>query len=322
MIIQEANERQLNKWDDFVDKSINGTIFHKIKFLKYHKDKFADKERFLVVLKGEEVVAQISVALFEENGKIIAKSPYGASYGGFVLLNQISYEVGKEIVELFIDYLKELNVSSCVVTHPISSSNLKNIDIFYFNLLEKGFRLINRDISHVVMYDDKISIREQISSSLRNKIKAAEKKGVSINEAPDLEEVYKILENEQRIKFGKKPTHSLEEFIYLHQTFPEEIRSYASQYEGQLVAGMTCFLIDKNTDSSFYLCIDDEYKKMDVLRPLVMSGLEKAQQTGRKYFDFGTSSINMMANSPVVKFKEEFTKSVLFREIYRWDRND
>lgn len=322
MIIQEANERQLNKWDDFVDKSINGTIFHKLKFLKYHKDKFADKEHFLVVLKGEEVIAQISVALFEENGKIIAKSPYGASYGGFVFLNQISYGAGKEIAELFIDYLKKLNVSSCVVTHPISNLNLKNVDIFCFNLLEKGFRLINRDISHIVMYDDKISIREQVPSELRNHIKAAEKKGVSINEAPDLEEVYKILENEQRIKFGKLPTHSLEEFIYLHQTFPEEIRSYASQYEGQLVAGMTCFLINKNTDSSFYFCIDDEYKKMNVLRPLVMSVLEKAQQAGRKYFDFGTSSINMTANYPIVKSKEKFTKSVLFRETYRWDRNE
>ena len=108
MTLQEANEKQLARWDSFVDQSINGTIFHKRKFLAYHGDKFKGKEHFLVVLKGTEVVAQISLAFLEgPDGKVEAKSPYGASYGGFVFSHCPSYGEGREIASLLTAYLRD-----------------------------------------------------------------------------------------------------------------------------------------------------------------------------------------------------------------------
>ena len=41
--INKYNKDSLTKWDDFVmKKSLNGTIYHTMNFLSYHKNKFKD----------------------------------------------------------------------------------------------------------------------------------------------------------------------------------------------------------------------------------------------------------------------------------------
>lgn len=321
MILVEANEKQLSKWDEFIDNSINGTIFHKRRFLSYHGNKFAGKERFLVFLNGTSVYAQICLSIDEnEDGRLITRSPYGASYGGVVFLAIPSYKEGKEIARLLIEYLCTNKVETCFITHPIQCCNKYSLDTFYFNLLENGFRSINRDISSVMVIEEK-TIKEQLNSAVRWKIKSALNKGIVINDNPELEKVYKVLEEEQKSKFNKSPTHSYDEFCLLHKLFPKKIRSFSVEYEGITIAGMTCFAINKYVNSSFYLCIDEKYSYLNALRPLVMRGLEYTQTIGYKYFDFGTSSLNMRAHENVFDFKEDFTKVGMFRETLRWDKN-
>ena len=36
IIISKFKEKEEKKWDDFIDQSNNGTLFHKRKFLNYH----------------------------------------------------------------------------------------------------------------------------------------------------------------------------------------------------------------------------------------------------------------------------------------------
>lgn len=88
LIIKDATEKQLANWDCFVENSINGTLFHKRKFLNYHQDKFSNKERFKVITKGDDVIAQFCY-LRDTNteSRMVALSPYGASLGGIILKN-------------------------------------------------------------------------------------------------------------------------------------------------------------------------------------------------------------------------------------------
>lgn len=61
--IKKLSEKDIKIWDEFVDNSNNGTIFHKMRFLKYHpigKFKFSflgfydEKDNLLAVMSGEE----------------------------------------------------------------------------------------------------------------------------------------------------------------------------------------------------------------------------------------------------------------------------
>ena len=59
-------------WDDFVDDSNNGTIFHKQKFLSYHKEIFKDNEHHLLFYEGKKLIAVFPLAIFDsEEGKVI-----------------------------------------------------------------------------------------------------------------------------------------------------------------------------------------------------------------------------------------------------------
>lgn len=314
--LAQANEKQLEKWDKFVDSSVNGTIFHKLQFLSYHKNKFAGRERFLVVLKGEEIIAQISVALDIIDGKHVLRSPYGASYGGFIFAEIPSYQESSEIVRLLIDYMKKHQVHKCILTHSLNCYSDKSLDTYYFTLLENGFHLKNRDISSVKVFDS-LPAEQDVRPVMRRKFKRAQENGVQINENPNLKEVYQVLYDEQKEKFQCVPTHTLEEFLLLHQLFPSDIYSVAAEYDDKVIAALTLFRVNQKVMLTFYICQNLKYKNMNAVPLLILYELRKSQEQGYSFFDFGTSSINMKANPSLLEFKEGFTRGVgMFRETY------
>src|SRR4051812_31086914 len=68
-------------WDRFVKTSMNGTVFHRQKFLRYHPEGRFDFHH-LMFFRGEKLVAVLPGRLIN-NGKVY-DSPAGASYGSFV----------------------------------------------------------------------------------------------------------------------------------------------------------------------------------------------------------------------------------------------
>jgi len=320
MIISTANEKQLKSWDDFVDSSINGTIFHKIKFLSYHKGKFRDGEEYLVVLNGHEVYAQLSIYVTrDEKGRKIASSPYGASYGGFVFKSLPTYKIGKEIVGLLLEYLKSNNIESLNITQPSNFYCGSPTDTFIFNLLESGFKSVSRDILNVFKMNSVKPVVEQIENSgNRNQIRKAEKNGVLIRLTAPIEDAYPLIETTIK-RFGKSPTHSYEELKWLSENFYNEIYFVVAYYDNTPIASVTNFAINKNVNSSFYISSNPDYLKLNALRYVISSAIQYAQDNGYRYYDFGTSSSLMVANEPVFAIKEEFSKAGLFRESLYWE---
>lgn len=60
------------------------------------------------------------MAIFEEHGLRIARSPYGGSYGGPAFEKRLTYGESCEVVETLIEYLTGLCIGSCQITLPIS----------------------------------------------------------------------------------------------------------------------------------------------------------------------------------------------------------
>lgn len=316
--IVEATGKYLENWDVFINASINGTIFHKRKFLSYHGDRFKEGQKFLVMLDGNVLFAQISLTIAEDdNGEVIAKSPYGASYGGFIFQKQPAYHKGKEVVEAFIEYLKENNVTRFVITHPIACCSLVSLDTFYFNLLEQGFKSVNRDISNVVCLHDDQGIEGLVSSKARNMARKAQKNEIKVIANAPISDFWNVIDKTY-MKLQKIPTHTKIEFEELVDLFPNEIYADVAYYNDIPVAGIGCFRINKEVNSSFYLCQDPEYQALQGLSLLVINILKQCQSQGCKYFDFGTSSANMQARVNIFSFKENYTKTGMFRETFEW----
>lgn len=303
-----------------MDASVNGTLFHKRRFLAYHKDKFEGREHYLLVLKGEEIFAQISFATSrDEDGSLCGNSPYGASYGGFVFCKPPSYQEGKEAVSLLIAYLRENNISRFTLRQPPNFFCTSPIDLFIFNLLEAGFVTVHREIFNVVLFDKDVRVMDQLKSSVRTQIRKAGQLGLRVDERAPLSDVYPLIERTIG-KFGERPTHSRKELQWLSDEFPREISFCAAYHEGTPIVAVTNFVLTPNIASSFYLSTDERYIKMNALRFIVGHVLQSAEERGFAAYDFGTSTSGLDANEGLLHFKEQFSNGTLFRETLEWNR--
>lgn len=320
MKIQEysLSENAQKKWNDFVENSNEGTIFHRLDFLQYHGDKYRQNEKHLVFLKGSTLWGVLSIGIFEqENGERIARSPYGASYGGPVFMQPLEYEESQQIVAALLEYLTENHIATCTLTLPITCCYRKYSETFRLALMELGFQCTNRDISSVVPLNTGRPVDEEMTKRARNMSRKAINAGVVRTHQGSVDDFWKVLEKTYE-KHGTNSTHSQREFKWLVERIPGRVYADVAYLEGEPIAGIGFFVINQRVNSSFYLCQDPEYQSTQSLSWLISAALMDCEQSGYQWFDFGTSSVNMQGRANIFRFKESFGAIGWFRDTYTW----
>lgn len=312
-----ASKKDLERWDTFVADSCNGTLFHRLAFLGYHGSRFSGKERHLVLKKGDESVALISCTVTEEAGTRIMRSPYGGSYGGFLLRRPPSYSESSAILNAFFAYVRLEGIGRICITPPLVCFSERPLDTFYFSMLEQGFQLINRDVSSVVGFSERTEVSEVVSSRARNMARKAMGAGVEIQHRAPLEDFY-VPMGETFARHGVPPTHTREELADLVTRFPENVYFDVAYLAGKPVGGVCCFELTSQVITSFYLVQTVDGEEVQSLSLLVLKALERARSNGFTWFDFGTSTHAMTARQNIFRFKESFGACGMFRDTYEW----
>ena len=318
--VEQFQPSQSRRWNDFVDDSNEGTLFHRLDFLAYHGEKFCESEHHLIIHKGQAIHAVMPLAIFDEDGRRIARSPYGGSYGGPVFSKPQNYQDSQEVVEAILEYLEFQGVSELTLTLPISVCYRRYSETLRLVLLERGFQCSNRDISSVVCLDKNNPASKEMVSRARNtarKARKARKMGVDVVHHAPIVDFWQVLEM-TFAKYGSKPTHTLAEFQWLHECNSERVYVDIATLDGIPAAGIGYFVINQNVNSSFYLCQDPQKQQTQGLSLLIYEALERAQKEGFRWFDFGTSSAQMQGSPNIFRFKESFGAIGVFRETYVW----
>lgn len=310
-----ADRPQLQLWDDFVESANGGTIFHRLDFLAYHGERFEGMEKHLVFYNGTALCGVLPLAIQDEEGTLVAKSPYGGSYGGPVFDRVMNYADSMRAVALMIDTVKAMGCGRFSVTLPIAACYKYHSETFRLALLENGFQCVNRDISSVVEMPDSHSGVPMTSRA--RKARKARKCGVEVCCPAPWPDFYKVL-TRTYAKFSSGPTHSLDQLEWLGKTFPSRLYSSVAYLEGVPIGGVCFFGVNARVMSSFYLCQDREHQHTQALSLLVHEGLIKCRDDGHRYFDFGTSSVGQKGRDNLFKFKESFGAVGQFRETYLW----
>ncbi len=307
------------KWDTFVDDSINGTLFHKLRFLQYHPPKKFDFHHFLFYKKNE-LIAVLPAAL--QNN--ILRSPAGATYGSFVT-SDLSFHEYEELIDTFILYAKKKSFKEVYLTLPPLVYMKYPNETLPFLLMYKGFRVKQRLISHVVSLDEFSlnTIKSQLSKRLRNDIKIAEKLGVTVKQSDDYASFYPILV-ENKKKFQTVPTHTYKELHKLVVLFPESVKLFLAYDTKQNAIGGVCvFITSAHTLLIFYISHLYSYHSLKPVSRLLYEVLYWAKKNNYLWLDFGvsmdTSSPNPMEPSrSLIFFKEGFHSRGYFRTTYYW----
>jgi len=160
--IESYSSHLQETWDRFVYRSNNGTIFHTRKFLNYHpSNRFSDHS--LIFRKNGKIIALFPAALLaEEDGALLASHP-GASFGGFVVPEDINLRRSFDLVENLIEYAR---------AHRFAGIDLTLPPIFYSRKIENylDFALFKNQFLYQLRCVFRIFFKKIISSLITGEI--------------------------------------------------------------------------------------------------------------------------------------------------------
>ncbi len=304
------------EWDDFVERSNNGTMFHLQRFLDYHP-------------KGKWTFHHL---MFREEGKLVAVlpgginakgeywSPMGASYGGIITLDT-AFERCLRIVDACLDYLRGQGITNAYFIPPplIYTINYSQ-HVEYAQLYRKAdFEL--HYISHAIDLKRGKHFLDHFDPTARKTIRKILREGeLQIRESTDYAAFHHIL-TENKKKHGARATHSLEDLLRLQELVPDKLRLNMVYYKDQPIAGSLLFLTNRKVALCFYNMLLYEFEHLRPIYLVMYETCRWAIEQGYEWVDIGVSQ-DTKAEDPMtpslglIEFKERFDARGILRSTF------
>jgi len=320
------------EWDKLIECSINGTIFHKRKFINYHhKDKFIDDS--LIIKDKNNIIALFPAAEIKKGEQKILKSHPGTSYGGPVIMENIGLRKSFELLNIIEKYAKENFYSSIEFRICPKIFHINPCDELEFAFIKNRFIREDEELStcyqlknYKGLSDEKL-IDMFPNRSRRNKVRINIKKALSSNlkfrildEKKDINKFYMILENNLK-KHKTLPTHSLDEIHRLFALLGDNIELLGVYKSDIMIAGYLLFKINHNSWHIFYASVDYEYQNDRPTTFGLFKLLQYYSNLDYKYVNIGISTEDggRIINWGLFDFKESFNGMGIMRTY--WKKN-
>jgi len=317
--IEEYQEINRQEWEDFVNKSNNGTMFHKMQFLDYHTPgKFSFNH--LMFRRNGELIGVLPGGL-KDNAKTYW-SPVGASYGSIVT-KDLHFEESLEIVDALMKYCKSINLKDIyLIPPPIIYNDNYNQHIEYAMLYRK-FDFELHYISHAIDLKFGQDFLAHFDKTARKTIHKIIREGhVTIRESDDYATFNDIL-LDNKSRHGVKPTHTLEDMIRIRDLMPDSVKLLMVYNDDEPIAGSWLFLCNKKEVLCFYNMLYYKYEHLKPVYLIMYETVRWATENGYEWVDIGVSQ-DTKAEDPMtpslnlIKFKERFDSRGILRTTYHY----
>jgi hypothetical protein len=315
------SENMRGAWDTFVrEQTPNGTIFHEQTFLSYHGKRFEDSSVVVLDTSTGEMLALVpSAVVKDEKGTGIVSHP-GSTYGGVLFRKGISTSVLKSVLDSVFryygarykaDYFKIILQEAFPAYAPCEE--------LPFLLWHRGFTLQTKEISCAKTLSgdphlDYSPSRKQYVTSGKD-----ERLGITHSLArgrEEIQECYRLIEGNLMKRYGKKPTHTLEELLFLRDMYGDRISFFLSRCNGVVIATVAVFELNRKVVHNFYTAQDYELSKHKPLVGLFHYIFNYYHARGYKTFNFGISSRDKWIKWGILEFKEQFGAHILTRDTW------
>lgn len=300
------------EWDDFVENSSNGTIFHKRRFLNYHPvGRFQDAS-LLLRDKNDELISVFPAAIYD---KSLISHP-GASFGGPVV-NQAGIEKMLQIVDRIDLYAQKICMNEVRMT--LTPNLLHNVPTegLEYAMWFKGYSYLYTELS--ICVHTKSWKTSPFSERRQRGINTALKNNVVIKKSKNFKTFWKILTTNLRLRHSVAPTHTLAEIEVLRKLFPKDILLFGAFHENKMIAGVVVFINNNRSFETFYIAQDYRYKKIRALDLLLSQVKDWGCVNDFDIMNLGISSEQHgeKINFGLAKFKEEFDGWDFVRRTYK-----
>lgn len=319
MEVVQYEKKYQDKWEEFVNDSSNGTIFHTRRFLSYHAaDKFRDNS--LLFFDEKKLIAVFPAIDIKRDGLRVLWSHMGASYGGFVHSESLSIKQSFDITQSLIDHSLKEKFERIVLTNVPFVYQKRYNQYIDFALVKNGFNYLKREVTSVITLNvTEDNVMKLIKPESRTSVRKAEKLGVVIRKSNDFEEYYGILKSNLAMRHNVQPAHTLDELYRLKELFPHKIQLFGAYLKNKMIAGVINFYCNDKTVLVFYISHNQEFQQYRAVNLLFYTIMKDAVSRGLEFLDFGLFTVNMDPNWGLGKFKESFGARGILRDSYYLD---
>lgn len=308
-------ESYRKRWDDFVQKSLNGTFLHSRSFFD-HNSKNAEDDHSYLFVQGNSIIALIPCNLYIKNNRKILHSSMRATYGGFIVGNNVGMQDAVEIVALLKSEAVALGVHQVLIRNPFRIFNSNLCDETDYAMWYHGFEILSRELETAILLSDYNTVRTAFSSSTKRSIKKG-RQNLILKESNDFKAYWEVLDKNLAEKHGLAPTHSYNEFMQLIKSVgSEKIKLFVGNVEDRIVAGIILFIVNHKAVHAQYICSDAEFQELRPLNAVIDEIIQWGCRHQYLYLNLGTSNFDSGRgiNEGLFRFKEGFGGRNVLRE--------
>ena len=306
MLVEKYSLEKLSEWNDFVEKSKNGTFLFNRNFMDYHSDRFQDN----------------SLMFYNESNKLIAILPanlnadalyshQGLSYGGLICGFNIKISEVINCFESIKNYSLENSIKKLIYKRVPSIYHKYPADEDLYALFKNNAKLVRLDFGSVIQFKNKLNWSE-----LRNRcLKKAIKENLTIKINHDLDDYFNLLSEVLIASHNVKPVHSLFELKLLFNRFPDNIKLVCSYKGNNLVSGIILF-IEKNVLHAQYIANSNEGRSCGGLEIIIEHILTEFKEFKFLSFGISTEDNGNYLNEGLIQQKEGFGARGICNSFY------
>lgn len=318
--VSVLNREDEPRWTEFLASAVNATLFHQLDFLAYHPNGRFQFEH-LVAQRGNKIVAVIPGGIVEHDGKPIYASPVGASIGGPAMDPDFAAAEILELAGALQDYVRERAWAGIEITVPPPAYDDRLAEALSFALFYRGFRMTNRWLCPMIpiVSSDGERYRRLFRDTYGNRVRAGRKNGITVVEggAGQLDNFLPVF-RDTYARHGVPPTHTVQEIADLVDRFPDRIQIWAALLNGEPVAGILVFHVNRTVAYTFYICTSASHARHNGPVVIFAAMIDALAGRGVRWVDLGPSAHAHGFNAGVTFFKEGLGATHHCRDSWTW----
>lgn len=303
-----------NEWDKFIEtESLNGNFLHTRKFFRHNHLNERDDCSYMFYKKNK-LVAVIPFTLIVYQDQLILNSFLRATYGGFIVSKSVGVEEAVEMVSMIIQKARQLFVTEIIIRNPFRFLNKNWCDESDYAMWYNGFKVKYRELESTILLDDSTSSR--IQNGAKYNIKKAWK-STQVRVCENYIEFWELLVTNLSQKHSSKPTHSIDEFLYLRELVGhDKIHLFGGFTDGKLICGVIVFLFSPIAIHAQYIASDIHYQEIRPLNAVIDYIISWGKERSYNYLNLGMGNeeCGKIINFGLFHFKEGFGARGVLRE--------
>jgi Acetyltransferase (GNAT) domain len=309
-----------SEWEQFLARSVNATLFHDLRFLRYHPaDRF--QFRHLLLKRNGQLIAILPGGLTGTEDQPIFCSPLGASIGGPAVIGGLTAELALELIVAVQNYAREQRWAGVEITLPPPCYSFETTGLIQFALFYQRFRLVRRWLCPILRLSP--GSGNSYERTFRNRqispVRAAQRKGmIAVESGFDGFEKFLVVFGDTFARHGTAATHTPDEIGDLLRRLPDRVRIYLAMLGETPIAGLLVFKLTRSVAYTFYICSGTEHVHKHGTAFIIADLIESLSNTGFQYLDLGPSANDRKFNKGITFFKEGLGAVGHCRDRWLW----